>query len=152
MFLAVMRVPSQPQALAEAARVTGLAPADVSRRLTGTLPRVLMVHADAAKIATAAGALEALGFAVASFDPAAAPADDDRVVARQVQIATGTLIVTDQRGAVHDCAGRAIWLIQRGVRVTSEERKVTESNRKFSLGRAALTGGLMFSKKVESTS
>jgi hypothetical protein len=150
-LLAIARIPDSAEARTRAAAAAGLALADLNRRLAGTLPRVLLAAVPDERGAGLAQALEELGFGVLTCDVAAVPDDGDRVVARRVELAPDTLIVADSRGASHRCPGRAIALLQRGVRVTRTEEKVTTSERRLSLGKAVLTGGMMLTKKVEKT-
>ena len=61
MFVAVARIPPGPAALRQAAAVTGLAAADVSRLLAGTLPRILVRAArEGGRIAAELGAGKAV--------------------------------------------------------------------------------------------
>jgi hypothetical protein len=150
-LLAIARIPDDGDARTRAAAAVGLALADLNRRLAGTLPRVLLAAVPADRGQQLAQALEDLGFAVLTCDVAAVPTDEDRVVARRVELAPDTLIVADSKGQTYRCPGRAIGLLQRGVRVTRSERRVTTTERQLSLSKALLTGGMMLTKKVERT-
>src|SRR5215470_5515720 len=125
MLLVVVAMPTGVDAPAKAVAATGLPPADVSRRLTGVLPRVLLADSDEERLAEAGRALEAAGFAVVICDPATAPGDDDRVVARSLAFRGGVLVAHDGTGAEYEFPASAISLIQRGFRaVTHTERDV----------------------------
>jgi hypothetical protein len=150
-LLAIARIPESAEARTRAAAAAGLALADLNRRLAGTLPRVLLPAVPDDRGQGLAEALEELGFGVLTCDVAAVPTDDDRVVARRVELAPDTLIVADSRNQSHRIPGRAINLLQRAVRVTRTEAKVTTTERRLSLGKAVLTGGMMLTKKVEKT-
>jgi hypothetical protein len=152
MLLVVARVPGAPEALVAAAKVTGLAPAEVRMRLQGTLPRVLLSDADSDRIAVAVSALRELGFSVVSCDPAVVPSDDSRIVARRVELAADGLAAIDGQENRHPCPGAAITLIQRGARVSQTAKNETIVRRELSLGRAVVSGGLLWTKKVETKS
>jgi hypothetical protein len=149
-LLAIARIPEAVEARAQAAKVTGLALADLNRRIAGTLPRVLFAGL-APEQAALPEALEALGFEVLTCDPAVVPGDDERVVARRIELAGGALVATDAKGQPHRCPPDAIALLQRGTRLAISEEKVTSTERKLSVGRAVLSGGLLLTKKVEKT-
>ena len=151
LILAVAKAPTDPQALATAAAATGLALADVRRRLAGTLPRILLADTDDDRIATVAAVLEAAGFGVLTCDPTQVPRDDDRVVARTLEFRPGALVATDGAGRAHECPAAAIDLLQRGVRIETTSETTKTSERKLALGRAVLSGGLVLTKKVEKT-
>jgi hypothetical protein len=150
-LLAIARIPDGVDARTRAAAATGLALADLNRRLAGTLPRVLLAAVPADRGHELGDALVAIGFGVLTFDVAAVPTDEDRVVARRVELAPDTLIVADSKGQSHRCSGRAIALLQRGIRVTRTDQKTTTTERQLSVGKALLTGGMMLTKKVERT-
>src|SRR3954469_7425209 len=108
MIVAVDRLPESPEARTAAAKITGLALADINRRLAGTLPRILLPGADEDQALTVAAGLEALGFGVFTFDTSAVPNDDQRIVARRIDIAGGALIAVDAQENEHHCAGAQI--------------------------------------------
>jgi len=150
MFVAALRIPPSPEALKQAASVTGLAPADVSRLLAGTLPRVLVRATEEGD--RLVQALEQIGFLAFTGETAAIASEQDRVVVRSLEWIPGGLVALDGRSQRHECPAEAIWLFQRGVRriETSEVVKTTE--RRLDVTKAVITGGLMFTKKVETTS
>jgi hypothetical protein len=148
-LVAIARIPEQPEARARAAAAVGLALVDLNRRLAGTLPRVLFASLPEERGRQAAAALEGLGFGVLTCDAAAIPGDDERVLARKVELAPGAFVATDGRGQAHRCPGTAIALLQRGVKVTRTAETVTTSERQFSVSKAVLSGGLVLSTKVE---
>jgi hypothetical protein len=152
-LLVVTELPSSPAPEETAARLTGQAVADVRNRLAGPLPRVLLVEPDSARAQTLATALEAEGFAAIACDPRLAPGDDDRLVARALEWATtGELVVTDTAGAPEVVTASSLVLIQRGVRVTTTAEITKQKERRFSVGRALLSGGLILTKRVETQS
>lgn len=147
MLLVIVRIPAEPLPVAEIARATGLAPADVRHRLAGGAPAVLLTAGDA-EVRQAVDALETLGVAALACSPDSAPTDADRLIARSVQWRPDGFVAVDAQGASHPCAVGAIRLIQKGVRVSVNEQSVTVSERKLSASRAILSAGLLLTKKV----
>jgi hypothetical protein len=126
MLLVVVSMPSGADALRKAAAATALVPADVSRRLAGVLPRVLLADSNGERLAEAARKLEDAGFRVVTCDPASAPDDRARVVARRLSFEASALVAHDSAGAEHELPAASIDLIQRGLRsVTHTEKDVT---------------------------
>jgi hypothetical protein len=148
MLVAIASIPERSDARAQAAKVTGLALADLNRRLAGTLPRVLFPGGAEPAVLEQ---LEALGFQLLTCDPAAVAGDDERVIARRIEFAGPALVATDSKGQAHRCGPAEIALLQRGIRTATTSEKVTTSERKLAIGRAVLSGGLMMTKKVEQT-
>lgn len=151
MIVAIDRVPSEPTARAAAASATGLALADLNRRLAGTLPRILLPGAGDDQALSVAAALEGLGFGVFTFDASVVPNDQQRIVARRIEMTGDALIAFDAQQNEHSCPGRNIALVQRGNRTTSTSETVKSTDRQLSIGRAVMSGGLVLSKKVEKT-
>jgi len=148
MLLAVARIPDGNDARLKAAQASGLALADLNRRLAGVLPRVLFAGGAPAGLGEA---LTALGFAVLELDPAEVPDDDGRVVVRKIEFQAGALTAWDAKGDAHRCRGPDLALLQRGMRVSRNTQTVKTSERKLDVGRAVLSGGLLLTKKVEKT-
>jgi hypothetical protein len=152
MLVVVARLPRAPHPIVEAARVTGLAAADVRSRLAGPLPRVLLVEPDPEQARVSAPALEALGFAVLVCDPRAAPRDDDRLVARKLDWVAGDRLRVETPNESEEIRASSLMLIQKGVRIETTSEVTKKSERRLDLSRALLTGGLLFTKKVETKS
>jgi len=152
MLLVIANAPKDPLAQTQGAQLAGLPPADFSRRLAGTMPRVLLAAAPADQIGSLVDGFESLGFAAFSCDPAAAPSDDDRLLVRGIEVETGALAFLDGQGTPHRCVAAALSLIQRGVRVTTTSETVTTNERRLDMGKAVLTGGLMLTSKVQKQS
>jgi hypothetical protein len=148
MLVAISRIPEGTEVRARAAQASGLALADLNRRLAGILPRVLFAGGAPAGLVEA---LEGLGFGVLTCDPAAVTDDDRRLVVRRIELSPGMLVATDSKGQVHRCTGAQIALVQRGTRVSRTSETVKTTERKLAVGRAVLSGGLMLTKKVEKT-
>jgi hypothetical protein len=149
MWLLVMKAPPDAGARAAAGAVTQLSAADLRYRLQGTLPRVLLSHADGDQLAAVAERLEPLGFLTLVCDPRLAPTDADRLVARGLRVQPDGWIVLDGAGAEHPCSWDAIEMIQRAVRVTTQITKEKTVERKFDVTRAVLSSGLLLTRKEE---
>jgi len=150
-LVVVFRQSAAPEAAARAARALGMPPAEMAMKLRGVLPRVVLADGDDARVTAAAEALEELGFAAVACDPAAAPGDAERVVARKVEVGREGLVVWDGGGEEQVCPGRAVALVVRGIRTRATVEKVTTSERRFSPERAVLSGGLLLTKTTKKT-
>ncbi len=151
LVLAVAGLPPGAEVRRQAARIADLAPADFDRRLVGILPRVLLSGLSGDRAEQLSTGLAALGYTLLTCDPAAVPGDGDRLVARELQLADRALVITDGQGNTHTCPRAAISLFQRGVRLSRTTTKATTSERRFSIGKALLSGGLLLTSKVERT-
>ena len=150
MFVAVASLPADPAGLQRAAEITGIAPADASRLLTGTLPRVLVrATQEGDRIA---GALEAAGFTAFVGEARQIPGDKDRVVARNLEFTASGFTALDGRGQRHECEANSISVLLRGIRVVETSEVIKTTERKLDLGKAILTSGLAVTKKVETIS
>lgn len=154
MILAIVRLPSSPDAFDRAAAATGLSAADIRRRAAGVLPRVLMLDADVARMTMLRDELAIMGFTTVLVDPEQVPGDGDRVVARLIETTAGGFVVHAGTGTTtrHEVPVAALELVQRGMRVMSEVHTTTTQERKFAGGRALISGGLVMTKKVQTTS
>jgi hypothetical protein len=146
MFITLGRLPDHPNAIPRAAQLAGLAPSDAMRLLSGTFPRILL------RVATDTDALVAAfvaeGFLAWASDLADVPTDAQRVQVRGLTWVDGGFLVQDAQGAEHACSFASVRLLQRGARthVSTEVEKTTKS--KLDLGRAVMSGGLLWTKKV----
>jgi hypothetical protein len=134
------------------ASVTSISLSDVKLRLTGTLPRVLLSDTNPEHVRALAAELEKNGFVTLVCDPADVPGDKDRIVARQLELSASGFVAIEHTLARHPVSGDAITLLQRGWRSSTTTGTVTTSERKVSLGRAVLSGGLLLTKKVQKSS
>jgi hypothetical protein len=152
MFLVIANAPKDPAARTQAAQLAGLPAADFSRRLAGTMPRVLLAAAPVDHVGALVDGFESLGFAAFSCDPATAPNDEDRLLVRGMDVEAGSLAFLDGKGESHPCLGTAVSLIQRGVRVITTSETVKTTERRLDIGKAILSGGLLLTSKVQKQS
>ena len=150
-LVVVFRVNAAPGAIARAADALGLPPAEMQVKLWGILPRVVLATNDASRAAATVETLEELGFAAMACDPAAAPSDAERVVARKVELGPKQIVVWDGGGEQHVCPGGALALVVRGVRTHTTVKTVTTSERRFAPVRAVLSSGLLLTKTTKKT-
>ena len=150
MFVAVAQVPPGLAALQQAAGITGLAVADVSRALAGTLPRILLrATPEGARIA---GALEAAGFVAFAAEASEVPTDRERIVVRNLELSPGGIVALDGKAQRNPCPADAIGNFLRGIRFVESSEVIKTVHRKLDLGKALLTSGLSVTKKVETVS
>ena len=149
MLLVIANAPKDPVARRQGAQLADLPPADFSRRLAGVFPRVLLAAAPVDQVGALADGFESLGFVAFSCDPAAAPSDEDRLMVRGSAGKAEALVLLDGKGEARPCAGSAMFLIQRGVRVTTTRETVKTTERRLDIGKAVLSGGLMLTSKIE---
>jgi hypothetical protein len=152
MFVAVAGLPADPSAMREAAVLCGLTPMEVGTRCAGALPRILVRQAGEDEARRQAAGLGALGFLAFAADARQVDGDAQRVVARQLEWTDAGCAVMDGRGTRHDCPFAGIVLIQAGFRTATLSEIVKSTERKFSMGKALLSGGLALTRKVETVS
>jgi hypothetical protein len=148
MFIAVAGLSDAPTSMQGAAVLCGLTLMEVRALCSGVLPKILVRQAPEDQARRLAAGLRDLGFRAFVAEVRQVPTDAQRIVARQLEWTSTGFAVTDGRGARHDCPSASIALFQPGHRTTSHSELVKSTERKFSMGRALLTGGLSFSKKV----
>jgi hypothetical protein len=86
------------------------------------------------------------------FDPAQVPTDEERLSAHTLERRGSVLAVqAHEHGPWHELPGSSVVLIQRGVRSSVTVHQEKKKERKLDLGKALLTGGLLFGKTVEKT-
>lgn len=132
--------------------IVALAPAEVRLKLMGTMPRVLCVDADETRLQNCVRQLETIQVRALTCDSDVVPNDRERLVAKTLAFGASGLRVNENDSGGEDCPYSAIELVQRGTR-EHDETVVTEStHRKFSMGKALASGGLLLSSKVKTTS
>lgn len=147
MFVVVGRLSEQAEAVSRAAQLGGLARADATRLLAGTLPRILLRNTPEGEALAAALASE--GFVAWAAEPATVPTDEARVVVRNLTWEPGGFRVQDAKGGSHACPAAAVRLLQRGARTHTSTQVLKTKETRFNLGRAVLSGGLLLTKSVE---
>jgi hypothetical protein len=132
--------------------IVALAPAEVRHKLMGTMPRVLCVDADDTRLENCVAQLATIHVRALTCDSDVVPNDRERLVAKTLAFQTSGLHVNENDAGGETCPYSAIELVQRGTR-EHDETVVTEStHRKFSMGKALASGGILLSSKVKTTS
>lgn len=148
MFVVLERAPADREGIVRAAQAVGLPAVDLRMRAQGVLPKVIHTDADVERAGRLATALRENGAAAFLLDPLGV-GQAPRLYARSLAWIDGGFAAVDGLGAPHPCPFSAIRLIQKGRVVHSESSEVTRTEKKFSVGRAVLSGGLLLTKSVE---
>ncbi len=138
--VALRRVSGEPAALAG---VLGIAPYDARQQLLGPGPRVLATFADGDAASRLATALLAAGFDALHLDLTSEPVE---VVPRSFTLRAGGMQVMSRDGLPLALRFDRIQVLLRGTRMLSETRTEVTRQRKFSIERAVLTGGLIMTR------
>jgi hypothetical protein len=147
-LVAIARTPPRPQEAAQAvAAATGLTLAETRMRLAPEPPALLARMEDDEADALVA-TLRGVGLAVLAID-ANAPSDRDRTVAHTVALGAAGASFTSRAGEALEVAWPDVLAVLRATRMERAEAMTTEASKKFSAGKALLTGGLAFTKKSE---
>jgi hypothetical protein len=154
MILVVLKMAQDPATtpglFEQVGAITDLVRADVARRLAGILPRVLLVDADGDRLRALSPELARAGLVTVVFHPGQVPTDEDRLVAHTLERRGRDLAVQAyENGPWEELPGSAIALIQRGISSATTTRVEKTKETKLDIGKAILTGGLAFTKKVE---
>jgi hypothetical protein len=138
--------PALAQALAAALGVTAY---EARQRLIGGGPAVVATFADPQQARALAAKLQQGGLATFAVDAAAVRFCTDCFAVRRFLPGDHSIRVETSEGRSRDIAHAEIELLLRTSRITAHAETETTVGRKFSLGRAALTGGLAVTRKVK---
>jgi len=97
------------------------------------------------------GRLRANGISPILLTPEDVETDARRFLVRSFELGSQGITVTSRRGDTSEISYRDLDLFLRGVRVDERTELKTTEQRKFSMGRALLTQGLMMTKTVRKT-
>jgi hypothetical protein len=144
-LVALVRRPDRLDDAADAfAGATGLTLAEARMRLAPE-PPALLARLEPAAAEALVAALRAAGVAVLAV-PLRCPADEDRLSVQRFGLEPARLTLTSRAGETLEAPWPEVLAVLRGLRAERTEVERTESTKKLSLGRAALTGGLVFTK------
>lgn len=132
------------------AEITGRALAEARARLRvpGTGPLVVAVLRDRAQAVDVGRRLKAAGFRVIAVGPEHVETDAARIVARTATLTGETLTVVPRQGEAVPVPLWTVTLLLFGTSASVQTDVREEKSSKLSLGRAALTGGLVSRKAV----
>jgi hypothetical protein len=149
-LVALIRPPADPEeavrALAEAAAMT----VAESRMRLAPEPPALLARLDDGPAEALAANLRARGLAVLAVD-ARVPSDADRLVARSFSFEADGAHFAPRTGEPMIVPWGEIAMILRAVRAARSDSEHTEKSTRLSVGKAVVTGGLMFTKTTERT-
>lgn len=150
MYVVAIHGPRSEAGAEPLAAITGRALAEARARLRvpGTGPLVVSVLHDRAQAVDVARRLKAAGFQVIAVGPEHVETDAARIVARTASLDGHTLTVVPRQGEAVPVHLGAVSLLVFGISVSVHTDVREEKASKLSLGRAALTGGLVSRKTV----
>lgn len=111
-------------------------------------PAVVARYAEIEPAWACAGRLRANGISPILLTPEEVETDARRFLVRSFHFGEHGLTAVSRRGESAEIAYRQVTLILRGVRIDERTELKTTEQRKFSMGRALLTQGLMMTKTV----
>jgi len=114
-------------------------------------PSVLATFGEAGPAEELAEELRSRGFSVLVLPSAAVGTEAQRLVVRSFELGPGSLTVQPRHGRAVEVPWQDVRLLLRGIVRVQHKRTQMVEQRKLSLGRAVLTGGLMVTKTVKST-
>ena len=133
------------QALAAALGITAF---EARQRLIGGGPAVVASFADPHQARALAAKLDQGGIAALVVDAAVVRSGAGHFVVRRFELAERSLRIEAVNGQSADIAYGEINLLLPGTRIVGQTESRTVTERKFSLGRTILSGGIPVSKKV----
>jgi hypothetical protein len=149
-LVAIVRAAPRPDEAARAlAEAAGLAPAEARMRLAPE-PPALLARLEAGEADLLVAALRKAGVAALAVD-ASCPTDEDRTVARAFALDEAGVTFTPRFGEATTFAWQDVIAVLRGVRATRLEVQRTQETKRFSVGTAVATGGLVMTRTSTST-
>jgi hypothetical protein len=140
--------PLQEELPALAARL-GVVAYDLRLRLAGGLPAVFARVEDRVEAARQVVFLRTRGHGAVACDAGAIPLPDDQIVPVDFELGATALSGVSTSGARFEIPYAEISAMIHAACVTGEEHAVTKREKKFSAGRAVLSGGMVLRKKVD---
>lgn len=152
-LVAMLRRPEPlERAVERLAACAGVTAAEARTRLAGDLPRIAAVVADPQAAADLARRLTDAGFLAGAVAASRVEHDADRDIVASIALGDEALTATLQgAGGVREIPWSQVSLVLHGTLTTTRETTEERTTKKFSAGRALLTGGLVM-RKSETTS
>ncbi len=149
-LVAIVCRPERPDEAARAlAEASGAALAEARMRLAPE-PPALLARLAPDRAASLVAALRRAGLAALAVDDHI-PTDADRTVARTCSLGEEGLVVAPRSGAALEVAWPEVLAVLRGMRASRIEVERTEKSKRFSLGTAVATGGLLLTRTAQTT-
>jgi len=135
------------------AEALGTTPYEARARVSvpGGGPAIVANFATAEQAADCTARLNAAGFKTLTVESGQIESDWNRLLIRQLQFATDRLQLVTQNNTHLDIPYPEVKLLLRGAGITSSVQVETDTKKKFALGRAVASGGLVMRKKVQTT-
>lgn len=134
------------QALAVALGITAY---EIRQRMIGGGPAVVASFADPQQARTLSTKLNQSGVATLIIDADAVRSKTGRFLVRRFELKEWLLRIEASDGQSAEIAYGDIDLLLPGTRILGQSETITVTERKFSLGRTILSGGIPLTKKVE---
>jgi len=138
--------PELLQALADA---LGITPYEVRQRLIGDGPAVVACFADPQQATTMAGKLPRSRTAVMTVDTETVRNDTNRFFVRRFEVKSGHLRIEAGDGQSIEINYEDVELFLTGTRILGQSETKTVTERKFSLGKTILSGGIPMTTTVK---
>jgi len=138
-----------PELVQSLAASLGIMPYEMRQRMIGGGPAVVAVFADQQQARTLAAKLSRSGVATMIIDTDGLRRADGRFVVRRFELKEQLLSVEAGDGNRVEISYGNIDLILFGTRILGQSETITVTERKFSLGKTILSGGIPLTKKVE---
>jgi len=130
------------------ARTVGMTVYEARQRLINT-PAVVSLAPTDEEARDLAARLEGAGFRALVLDPSSSPFVQMQTLVRSFEFTEASLVARPRQGSATELPFEKIRLILRGSASHSEVSEKTVKGKKFSVGLAVATGGLVMRKKVE---
>ena len=140
--------PLEEELPALAARL-GMLAYDLRLRLAGGLPAVFATVGDGTEAEGHLQFLRSRGHGAVTCDADAVPTPDDQLVPCDFELSAAAMCGSFTQGRRFELPYAEIFGLVHAASVTSAEHTVTTQEKKISLGRAVLSGGMMLRKKVD---
>lgn len=131
------------------AGILGMTLYEMRQRMIGGGPAVVANFADPHTARTMAERLSETGVATVVVDADAVRSNASRFVVRRFEKKERVVHIEASDGQCADIAYEDVGLLLAGTRIRGESKTITVTERKLSLGRTILSGGIPLTKKVE---
>jgi hypothetical protein len=138
-----------PELVQALAASVGITPYEMRQRLIGDGPSVMASFSDPQQARALAMKLNLAGVAAMTVDTDGLRSAAGRFVVRRFELRERGLYLEDGNGQTVEIAYADIDLLLSGTRILGQTETLTVTERKLSLGKTILSGGIPLTKKVE---
>jgi hypothetical protein len=141
------------QLACDLANALGTTPYEARARVSipGGGPAIVANFATTEQAADCAARLKGLGFKTLLIESGQIESDLNRLLVRQIQFTSDSFQIVTGDDTKLEIPYPEVKLLLRGAGITSSVQVETDTKKKFALGRAVATGGLVMRKKVTTT-